>query len=112
MSRSLAIVLLLIFSESVAWGYRPFIATDAAVADPKAMEIELGYFTLEREEKTLSSFQRSCSTTGLQICAPCRPDFSNRRLNLDFPILPGLLRHGWALYGSYVSSYEDGKHKC
>src|SRR5262249_47381740 len=31
-----------------AWGYRPFISTDAAVADPHEMEIELGYFTLER----------------------------------------------------------------
>jgi hypothetical protein len=49
MSRSLAIALLLLFPESVAWGYRPFIATDAAVADPKEMEIELGYFTLERD---------------------------------------------------------------
>jgi len=49
MSQSLAIVLLLLFSESVAWGYRPFIATDAAVADPKEMEIELGYFNLERD---------------------------------------------------------------
>jgi hypothetical protein len=49
MSRSLAIVLLLLFPGSVAWGYRPFIATDAAVADPKEMEIEFGYFTLERD---------------------------------------------------------------
>jgi len=49
MSRTLALVLLLVSSESVAWGYRPFIATDAAVADPKEMEIELGYFTLERD---------------------------------------------------------------
>jgi hypothetical protein len=49
MSRTLAIVLLLLFSESIAWGYRPFIATDAAVADLKEMEIELGYFTLERD---------------------------------------------------------------
>jgi len=49
MSRSLAIVLLLVSSESPAWGYRPFIATDAAVADPKEMEIELGYFNLERD---------------------------------------------------------------
>ena len=48
-SRSLPIVLLLFFSEAVAWGYRPFIATDAAVAGPKEMEIELGYFTLERD---------------------------------------------------------------
>src|SRR5437016_14186125 len=31
-----------------AWGYRPFVSTDAAVADPKEIEIELGYFTLER----------------------------------------------------------------
>src|SRR5947208_16762462 len=49
MSRSLAIVFLLVSSESAAWGYRPFIATDAAVADPKEMEIELGYFNLERD---------------------------------------------------------------
>src|SRR5262245_56893334 len=48
MSRSLAIALLLVFSESLAWGYRPFIATDAAVADPREIEIELGYFNLER----------------------------------------------------------------
>jgi hypothetical protein len=46
---SFSIVLLLLFSESAAWGYRPFIATDAAVADPKEMEIELGYFNLERD---------------------------------------------------------------
>jgi hypothetical protein len=31
-----------------AWAYRPFVSTDAAVADPQEMEIELGYFTLER----------------------------------------------------------------
>src|SRR5262249_9395641 len=31
-----------------AWAYRPFIATDAAVADPQEVEIELGYFTLEQ----------------------------------------------------------------
>src|SRR5207245_7035535 len=33
-----------------AWGYRPFVSTDAAVADPKEVEIEVGYFTLEREK--------------------------------------------------------------
>jgi hypothetical protein len=32
-----------------ASAYRPFVSTDAAVADPKEVEIELGYFTLERE---------------------------------------------------------------
>src|SRR5262249_53132248 len=33
-----------------AYAYRPFISTDAAVADPKEVEIELGFFTLEREK--------------------------------------------------------------
>lgn len=47
--RTFSIGLLLLFSESIAWAYRPFIATDAAVTDPKEMEIELGYFNLERE---------------------------------------------------------------
>jgi len=39
-----------IFSPARCWAYRPFISTDAAVADPKEVEIELGYFTLEREK--------------------------------------------------------------
>lgn len=34
--------------SSSAFGYRPFVSTDAAVADPREIEIELGYFTLER----------------------------------------------------------------
>jgi len=36
---------------SSCWAYRPFIATDAAVADPHEVEIELGYFTLERAKR-------------------------------------------------------------
>ena len=32
-------------------GYRPFISTDAAVADPHEMEVELGYFAVERADK-------------------------------------------------------------
>ena len=47
-SWSLAVVLLF-FSESAAWAYRPFVSTDAAVADVKEMEIELGYFNWARE---------------------------------------------------------------
>jgi hypothetical protein len=35
---------------TASWAYRPFISTDAAVADPHEVEIELGYFTLEREK--------------------------------------------------------------
>ena len=44
------IVLLLTFAPSVVWGYRPFVATDAAVADVKEMEIELGYLNWERDK--------------------------------------------------------------
>ena len=35
---------------SSAWGYRPFVSTDAAVVDSREVEIELGYFTLERTQ--------------------------------------------------------------
>ncbi len=31
-----------------AWAYRPFVSTDAAVANPREVEIELGYFNFER----------------------------------------------------------------
>jgi len=34
--------------SSSASAYRPFVSTDAAVADPKEIELELGYFTLDR----------------------------------------------------------------
>src|SRR5215470_15061671 len=34
--------------SSPALGYRPFVSTDAAVADPDEIEVELGYFTLQR----------------------------------------------------------------
>lgn len=38
-----------------ARGYRPFISTDAAVADPKEIEVELGYFSLRREPRMTHS---------------------------------------------------------
>jgi hypothetical protein len=40
-----------------AWAYRPFVSTDAAVADPGEVEIELGYFNLERShgENTIAT---------------------------------------------------------
>jgi hypothetical protein len=31
---------------ATAWAYRPFVSTDAAVADVREVEIELGYFNL------------------------------------------------------------------
>jgi hypothetical protein len=39
----------LCFLPTAAWGYRPFVSTDAAVAEPQRVEVELGYFTLERD---------------------------------------------------------------
>jgi hypothetical protein len=40
-----------------AWAYRPFVSTDAAVADPKEFEIELGYFDLQHthHENTITT---------------------------------------------------------
>jgi hypothetical protein len=37
------------FAPASAWGYRPFVSTDAAVADLREMEIEFGYFNFARE---------------------------------------------------------------
>jgi hypothetical protein len=42
-------VLLLLALPANSWAYRPFVSTDAAVADPQEVEIELGYFTLEHD---------------------------------------------------------------
>src|ERR1041384_189327 len=47
--RKFVLASVVLFPFSAAWGYRPFVSTDAAVADVKEMEIELGYFSLERE---------------------------------------------------------------
>src|SRR5574337_1636243 len=47
-SVTIVVIASLLLSASTAWGYRPFVSTDAAVADPKELEIELGYFNLER----------------------------------------------------------------
>ena len=45
------LVVFLIASPHQAFGYRPFVSTDAAVADVKEIEIELGYFHWEREKR-------------------------------------------------------------
>ena len=47
--RLLPLALLLLFPAR-AFAYRPFVSTDAAVADVHEVEIELGYFNLEREK--------------------------------------------------------------
>jgi hypothetical protein len=45
----LVLVLLGLLTSS-AWGYRPFVSTDAAVVERARMEIELGYLTLVRTQ--------------------------------------------------------------
>jgi hypothetical protein len=42
---------------AAAWAYRPFVSTDAAVAEPREVEVELGYFNLDRNrrENTIST---------------------------------------------------------
>ncbi len=49
MQGTLAVVLLCLLAPS-AWGYRPFVSTDAAVVERARMEIELGYVTLVRTQ--------------------------------------------------------------
>ncbi len=44
----LAVCLPLLLTPRSAWAYRPFVSTDAAVADPREMEIEVGYFQFAR----------------------------------------------------------------
>jgi hypothetical protein len=46
---TLVLVLLGLLASS-AWGYRPFVSTDAAVVERARMEIELGYLTLVRAQ--------------------------------------------------------------
>src|SRR5690349_18352257 len=48
-SGTLGLVLLCLLASS-AWGYRPFVSTDAAVAERARMEIELGYLTFVRTQ--------------------------------------------------------------
>ncbi len=48
---TLGCVFMLLPLPSASWAYRPFVSTDAAVADPKEVEIELGYFNLERTRR-------------------------------------------------------------
>lgn len=50
-ARNLPLMFLLLLPASPAWAYRPFVSTDAAVVAPQEMEVELGYFNLERTNR-------------------------------------------------------------
>ena len=45
------ILVALLLVPSLVWSYRPFVSTDAAVAAPREVEIELGSVTLERTRR-------------------------------------------------------------
>src|SRR5256712_4593152 len=49
--RILPPLLAVLLIPTSALAYRPFVSTDAAVADPREVEIELGYFNLERTRR-------------------------------------------------------------
>jgi hypothetical protein len=44
----LAVVCAVLLTAPSAWGYRPFVSTDAAIANPGDLEVELGYFQYAR----------------------------------------------------------------
>ena len=50
LTHGLFVLACIVLLASSAWGYRPFVSTDAAVAERTRMEIELGYFTLARTQ--------------------------------------------------------------
>jgi hypothetical protein len=45
----LGLAFVFLSSSSIVLAYRPFVSTDAAVADPKSIELEFGAFNLARE---------------------------------------------------------------
>jgi hypothetical protein len=50
LTHGLFVLACLVLLASSAWGYRPFVSTDAAVAERARIEIELGYLTLVRTQ--------------------------------------------------------------
>ena len=57
------VLVLLGLLASAAWGYRPFVSTDAAVAERARMEVELGYLNWYAPRGRLPSWShRWCST--------------------------------------------------
>src|SRR5262249_29456144 len=49
-ARVLLVACVVCCPASRAWGYRPFVSTDAAVVERARVEIELGYLTLVRDQ--------------------------------------------------------------
>jgi len=102
--RALVAYLLLVglLMPPACWAYRPFIATDAAVADPQDVEIELGYFTVERDQsETAFTIPRVVFNYGLFKNWEAVAEFavlrsSGGELNLIDPALSvkGVLREG------------------
>jgi hypothetical protein len=62
----LAVACAVLLTAPSAWGYRPFVSTDAAIANPGDLEVELGYFQYARTgRRDVFQFGRApnvCST--------------------------------------------------
>jgi len=95
-------LLLVLLLPPSCWAYRPFIATDAAVADPQEVEIELGYFTVEHAQgETAFTIPRVVFNYGVLKNWEAVAEFAVLRgpgddLNLIDPALSvkGVLREG------------------
>ncbi len=98
----ISVALVLFLSPSAAWAYRPFVSTDAAVADPHEVEIELGYFNLERtnDENTFtipSLVLNYGLVKNLEMVGEFRLEEGNQDLNIVDPgvFLKAVIREGW-----------------
>ncbi len=98
----LTVAFTLLLFPSAAWAYRPFVSTDAAVADPQEVEIELGYFNLERtkDENTFripSLVLNYGLVKNLEVVGEFKLEEGSRGLNIVDPgvFLKAVIREGW-----------------
>lgn len=96
------VLLVVLGAPTPAWAYRPFVSTDAAVADPNEVEIEVGAFTIERDRgENAFVIPRAVVNYGLLKNWEAVAEFAVRRspdaqLNLIDPalLLKGVLKEG------------------
>lgn len=100
--RWITVVLALALSPSASWAYRPFVGTDTAVANPREVEIELGYFNLERNngDNTFgipSVVLNYGLVENLELVGEFRLEEGGQGLNIVDPAvsLKAVIREGW-----------------
>lgn len=108
---TVATLLEIVGNSAPALGYRPFVSTDAAVVDPREVEVELGYFNLERadEENTFITPQVVFNyglVRGLEVVgefAIAKPPERNARLVDPALFLKAILNEGFLQQKNGVS---------